>query len=279
VNMKMILLFGVAILIASVAALYSYKHLQKNVKAVAPPSYESRLVAVAVSDLTWGTTLSRNMVKTVPYLRESLPPGSFSDPAALTGRVLLSPVKANEPVLESRLAPTTITAGGIAAVVTPNSRAMSVKVDRVTGIAGFIHPGNRVDVLVTIQDREKNRAPITKTVLENILVLAAGPQIEKDGKRERPTQVDVITLEVTPREGEKLALAASEGKIQLALRNYTDGKNVVTRGVTIPALLAYSRKKEVDKTQKTALVTPSVISVQLIKGSSVSELNFEKGGE
>lgn len=219
------------------------------------------------------------MVKMVPYLKESLPPGSFSDPAALAGRVLLSPVKANEPVLESRLAPTTIRSGGIAAVVTPNNRAMSVKVDRISGIAGFIHPGNRVDVLVTLQDQERDRAPVTKTVLENILVLAAGPQVEADGKRERPAQVDVITLEVTPGEAERLALAASEGKIQLALRNYTDSKGVVTRGITIPTLLARSERRPPKSAPQQAVTTPSFVSVQLIKGSSISELNFEKGGE
>ncbi len=200
-NGKVLLLFGAAILIALFAALYSYKHLQKGTTVVEKsPVSDTRSVAVALTDLSWGTTLDRTMVKMVPYLKESLPPGSFSDPAALAGRVLLSPVKANEPVLESRLAPTTIRSGGIAAVVTPNNRAMSVKVDRISGIAGFIHPGNRVDVLVTLQDQERDRAPVTKTVLENILVLAAGPQVEADGKRERPAQVDVITLEVTPGE-------------------------------------------------------------------------------
>ena len=99
---------------------------------------------------------------------------------------------------------------------------MGVKVDKVVGVSGFIHPGNRVDVLVTLSRNERQNEPTTKIVLENILVLATGTELEKSGKQEKPAQVDVITLEVTPEEGEKLALAASEGKLQLALRNYTD---------------------------------------------------------
>ncbi len=99
---------------------------------------------------------------------------------------------------------------------------MGVKVDKVVGVSGFIHPGNRVDVLVTLSRSDRQNEPTTKIVLENILVLATGTELEKSGKQEKPAQVDVITLEVTPEEGEKLALAATEGKLQLALRNYSD---------------------------------------------------------
>ena len=114
---------------------------------------------------------------------------------------------------------------------------MAVKVDPVIGVSGFIHAGNRVDVLVTIvPDKNASSNPVTKIVLENILVLAAGPDVEKKGKE--PTNVNVITLEVAPEEAEKLALAATEGKLQLALRNFNDTDDVRTKGTTVPILLA-----------------------------------------
>ena len=99
-------------------------------------------------------------------------------------------------------------------------------------------PGNRVDVLVTITpDRRGSSNPVTKIVLENILVLAAGPEVEKKGKE--PTNVNVITLEVTPEEAQKLALAATEGKLQLALRNFSDTEDVRTKGTTDPHLAGF----------------------------------------
>ena len=157
------------------------------------------------------------MIKVVPYLKESLPPGYFSDAASVTGRTIIYPAKANEPIFESKLAPSTLAGGGVAALVTPKKRAMAVKVDKFVGVSGFVHPGNRVDVLVTISKGERAQSPTTKIVLENILVLATGTDLENTGKQEKPSQVDVITLEVTPEEGERLALAATEGKLQLAL--------------------------------------------------------------
>jgi pilus assembly protein CpaB len=148
------------------------------------------------------------------------------------------PVKANEPILKSRLAPDSIATGGVAAVVDPNKRAMAVKVDKVIGVSGFVHPGNRVDVLVSLQKTERDDKPITKIVLQNILVLATGAEMEQRGKNEKPVQVDVITLELMPEDAEKLALATTEGKIQLALRSFNSSEEIATRGATIPTLLS-----------------------------------------
>jgi pilus assembly protein CpaB len=105
----------------------------------------------------------------------------------------------------------------------------------VLGIAGFINPGNRVDVLVTIED-PATEEPVTKIVLGNLLVLASGTQIVENSKGE-PAPVDVYTLEVTPEEGERITLAGSKGQLQFALRGATDAEIVLTRGVTVPELL------------------------------------------
>ncbi len=235
---KPVLLLSGAVIVALITSIMAYNWLKKEANAK-EANLQTRQVAVAVADLPWGTALSKEMVKTTTFLKGSLPEGEcFADAASLEGKVLIMPVTANEPILRSRLAPDGIKTGGVAAVVDPNKRAMAVKVDKVIGVSGFVHPGNRVDVLVSLQKVEKNSNPITKIVLQNIPVLATGTEIEQKGRNEKPVQVDVITLEVAPEEAEKLALATSEGKIQLALRNYNSSKEVSTRGETISSLLS-----------------------------------------
>ena len=272
---KTVILFSVAVLIALFVATLSYSYLQKSY-AAKNKTMETQQVVVAAADLAWGTSLGREYMKHSNFLKESLPPGYYTDPAALDGRVILYPLKAGEPILESRLAPATMKGGGVAAVISPGKRAMAVKVDKVVGVAGFIHPGHRVDILVTLAQTAKQSTPITKIVLENILVLATGTEIEKTGRQEKPAQVDVITLEVTPGEGEKLALAATEGKLQLALRNAGDRENVVTRGTTIPALLSShvssGSQKSKNKTVSTSSEGP--FTVELIKGNKISQQTF-----
>ncbi|NLW36493.1 Flp pilus assembly protein CpaB [Syntrophorhabdus aromaticivorans] len=284
------ILVGVGIVIALIVTIISYNWLQATAR-----KQEQLLatvdVAVAATDLAWGTVLNGQMIKTAPYLKKSLPAGYHTSTASLENRVLIYPVRANEPIFESSLAPTSITTGGMAAVVKPDKRAMAVKVDKVVGVSGFVFPGNRVDVLATLQERGENRTPTTKTVLENILVLATGSDVEKTSRQEKPTTVDVITLEVTSEEGEKLALAATQGKIQLALRNAADAKGVATRGATIPTLLSslrgagptddqevmsrrLSSQRPVPPAAKEPLYSPYVI-----KGSSVHvQKSSEEGG-
>ena len=188
------------------------------------------------------------MIKTISYLQESIPSGHFSKAGDLKDRILIAPLKANDPITEHRLAPTSIETGGVAAVLKRGSRAIAVKGDKVIGISGFINPGNRVDVLVTVKDPKKKEEK-TKTILENIQVLATGTQIQENEKGE-PSPVDVYTLEVTPEEAEKLALAAAEGRVQLALRSVIDSDDVLTEGITVPQLLdsySYPKSKAVAK--------------------------------
>jgi pilus assembly protein CpaB len=273
---KPLLLFGCAVAIALVITVLTYGWLKQSIGSQAQ-ARETQPVVVAAVDIPWGTSITAGMLKTSPFLKESLAPGHFADPAQVVGRTIVQPVKTGEPIFETKLAPTTVAAGGVAALVTPKKRAMGVKVDKVVGVSGFIHPGNRVDVLVTISKAERANHPETKIVLENILVLATGTELEKSGRQEKPAQVDVITLEVTPEEGEKLALAATEGKLQLALRNFSDNSSAETKGTTIPAL--FSRSASTEKpakqpaTRKSA--PPPSYTVETIRGSKVTETNFK----
>jgi pilus assembly protein CpaB len=290
---KALVILGIGVLIAFVASLFTYGWLQKKGRAQAQ-TQEIISVVVASSDLPWGTMLTTDMVKLTPFLKQSLPEGHFANATQVVGRTLIHPVKVNEPIFDSRLAPTGSQGGGVAAVITPKKRAMAVKVDKVVGVSGFIHPGNRVDVLVTLSQIGKVPTPITKTVLENVLVLATGAETDKTGNREKPSQVDVITLEVSPEDGEKLALASSEGKLQLALRNSADTGDVVTKGTTFPILLGsyggpgqvskeeqpVKPKKQVTKKQVAESAPPPprpTVSVELVKGGTISSVNFNKG--
>lgn len=267
-----------AVLVALIATLFTYRWLEA--KSSALQNIETQPVIVAKADLPWGTVLTKDMVKTVPYLKKSLASGYFPSSTGVEGRTLIYPVKSNEPIFDSKLAPIAMKGGGVAAVIPFSHRAMAVRVDKIVGVAGFIHPGNRVDVLVTLQQTGKVAAPVAKTVLENILVLAVGPEIEVSGKQEKPAPVDVITLEVTPQDGEKLALAAAEGKLQLALRNFSDAKEVLTKGTTISTLLgmqsAPTEQKPYRRPAPVSSSSPakSITSVEFIKGNKTSEMSF-----
>jgi pilus assembly protein CpaB len=279
-----VIMLVVALVIAGIVSFWSYGLLQKKTTVEATPA-DTQQVAVAAYDLKWGTVITSEVVRTQPYLKGSLPTGYIADPAAAIGRVVIYPIQINEPLTESRLAPASVKAGGVAAIVSPKKRAMAVKVDKVVGVAGFVHPGHRVDVLVSLAKTDKVQQPITKIVLENIPVLAVGIEVEQAaGQKEKAAQVDVITLEVSPEEGEKLALAATEGKLQLALRNYTDTEDVLTRGTTIPNLLASyvgsSPEKKGTGVRRAAPAVPTGgFTVELIKGSKISQVKFNRGGE
>ncbi len=244
-------------------------------------------VVVAVTDLSWGATIKPEMVKTVPSLKGSLS-GVYSDPAAVEGRVILTPVKAGEPIFESRLAPKSIKEGGVAAVISENKRAMSVKVNKMQGVSGFIHPGNRVDVVATFRPA-RSLVPVAMTVLEDVPVLATGTETEIRDKQEKPVEVDVITLEVSADEAEVLGLAQAEGKIQLALRNFSDTKSHSgKRATTVDSLVnLLSGKGPVKEEKKVRHKKPAgqqvaadyYSKVQLIEGHKVNDVKIKEGGE
>ena len=262
---------ALAISIAGSGLLYKWLKTQTGPKETVKVESEAVPVPVAAADLPWGTKIKSEMIKTIPFLKESLPEGYVPDANALMGRVLIAPLKTNDPVTEHRLAPTSVTVGGVSAVIKPGKRAIAVKGDKVIGISGFILPGNRVDVLVTMTN-PRTKSEVTKLVLENVPILATGTQIQENGKGE-PAPVDVYTLEVAPEEGEKLALAATRGKLQFALRNITDTETVRTRGATIPQTLASLSQKSSKRASKKnkRWVPKKTVTVEVIKGNEVSK--------
>ena len=292
-NWKAILPIALSLVIAAAGTYYIYQWTQRQTatQEVVMAEVEATPVAVATVDLPWGTKITGEMAKTSPFLKESVPVGHFSSVDSLKGRVLIDSLKKGDPIVEHRLAPIDVKTGGVSAVLKPGKRAVAVKGDKVIGISGFINPGNRVDVLVTMRD-PKTKEDRTKMILQDIPVLATGTQIQQNEKGE-PAPVDVYTLEVTPEESEKLALAAAQGRIQLALRPVIDSEEVYTEGMNIPQLLAsygtsrtepqvryYPKpverpstpKKPVKKVRKWK--PRRTISVEIIKGNEVKRKNF-----
>lgn len=267
-----------ALVVAAGGSGFLYKYLQAKSAPAAVVKVEAQAVPVvaAATDLIWGTKLTKEMLVTVPFLKESLPAGYLSDPASLVGRVLVSPLKEREPVLESRLAPEDVTMGGVSALIKPGMRAVAVKGDKVIGISGFIQPGNSVDVLVTMRD-PATKNEVTKMVLSNVLVLATGTEIE-DRRDGAPRPVDVYTLEVDPEQAERLALASAEGKLQFALRNITDQETVLTRGATVTQTLSSLRGLDSSPPPqvKEWRSQPRSVTIETIKGDRVSrqKLNY-----
>jgi pilus assembly protein CpaB len=173
----------------------------------------------------------------------------------------------NEPILRSNLVSGTNVGSGVSAVTDPMKRAMSVKVDEVIGVSGFIKPGDHVDVMVTIEPDAKSQNPIAKMILGNLKVLAAGMQFEKNGSEKDPKPVQVMTLEVDIEEAEKLALASTQGKLRLALRNPLNAEKVLTKGANVASLLASFRPKQTEKERES-------YTVEMIKGSDRKDLKF-----
>lgn len=268
---KAIVPIALALVIALTLTIFLYTWVKRQTTEKETVQAESKTVSVVVAaaDLPWGTKLESKMTDTLPYLKESLPPGYSSSPESLEGRVLISPLRLNQPILEPCLAPVSVTTGGVSAIVTPGKRALAVKGDKVIGLSGFIRPGNRVDVLVTITV-PKTKKEITKTVLENLLVLATGIEIQEKSEGGKPHSVDVYTLEVTPDEGERLALASAKGKLHFALRNVTDRETVLTKGATISGTVASFRPKTKARRQgkKAAFV------VEVLNGDQVTRKKF-----
>jgi pilus assembly protein CpaB len=233
---------------------------------------ETLTVIVAAQDLPVGTKLGPEMLKPAKYLPESVPPNHYAEPAKLENRVLMAAVSANEPILESRLAPSDVTVGGVQAMITPGKRAVAVKGNEVMGLSGFVAPGNRVDILVTMRSNGKEDEPTTKLVLESVPVLATGTVLEqsKDGSGTSP--VDVYTLELTPEESELLALAANMGTLHFAMRNLQDKEPVLTRGADVRRALT-SLTPERPKAAPKAKPRP-VTFVEVISGSSSKKLEF-----
>ena len=225
---RMPLVFLVALLAGGGLAFGTYNYLQNvPVKTVTVPT---KKVVVANADLSLGSELRPDDLKTVDWPAGAVPEGAFDDPSKLLGRGLIVSVVRHELILPAKLA-SKEAGSGLPPIIPPGKRAMSVRVNEVIGVAGYVLPGTRVDVVATHNPTNKAEDMTSKVVLSNVEVLTAGTRLEHDSKDGKPVQVTVVTLVVTPDQAERLTLASTEGKIQLALRNPLDLESPETAGV------------------------------------------------
>jgi len=200
---------------AAVVFLYLNQQSASNVTARA-----TRPVVVASSDLKFGTKLEPSQLKVVNYPKDSVPPGAYTSIDSVKGQTTKIFLASLEPVLQSKLS---TVGGGLSMMVPRGVRASSVTVNLVSSVSGFVVPGDHVDVLVTIDQTAQQQIATTKTILQNIEVVAAGVKTEQKDQENKPnTDQQTITLLVDPPSAEKMALAMHEGKIHLTLRNPED---------------------------------------------------------
>ena len=233
-RMRITLVLLLALAAGGGLAYGTYSYMQNvQVKTVSLPT---RPVVVAASDLELGAELRADDLRVVLWPESAMPMGAFSNPDEIIGRGLVMPVIQNEPILPMKLAGKGA-GSGLTVIIPEGKRAVSVRVNEVIGVAGYVLPGTRVDVLATASPTQHREDTTTKLVLSNVQVLAAGTKLEQDGEQGKPVSVNVVTLLVTPEESEKLTLGATEGKIQLALRNPLDKETPDTPGIQPASLL------------------------------------------
>ncbi|MDK2955771.1 MAG: pilus assembly protein CpaB [Desulfovibrionales bacterium] len=276
-GVKMALQLGLALSVALVAGVFIFRWMNvKSAQAVRVSQANAAAtvrIAVAVKALPRGTKIQGGDVALKPFLKESLPEGGFQDAGPLKDRILLVDLGPNEPVTEAKLAPEGAASLGVAGMIHPGKRAMAVRGNEVLGLGGFVHPGDRVDVLVTLDGVGTQRNPKTKLVLENIPVLATGTELSPSRDGDKPSPVDIYTLEVSPDESEILALAATKGSLHFALRGDGDGASVLTTGkdakAALSALLADSDPSPGARVRRKPKPT-----VELITGATRTTITF-----
>jgi pilus assembly protein CpaB len=219
-NSRALLMIGVSAVLGLMAMIFAAQWLGQKA-AVA-----TKKVVVAAKEIQLGSPLTEDMLKTVDWPSGSLPEGAITDLKKLETRVIKTTLQRGEPILESKLAPLG-TKGGLSSIISTGKRAVTVKVNEVIGVAGFALPGNLVDVMVNTKDEAEK--PISKIVLEQVLVLAVAQEASRD--ETKPKVVSAVTLELTPDQAEKLDLARSVGNLSLVLRNQLDKNTTLTAGV------------------------------------------------
>lgn len=235
-RMRVFMVFVLAITAGGVLAFGTYNYMQQTpARTVSIPT---RQVVVAATDLDVGAELRREDIRMIDWPANAVPATAISDPKDVIGRGIVLPVIENEPILPNKLA-SPDAGGGLPPAIPPGLRAISVRVNEVIGVAGYVLPGTRVDVVATVSPTGQSTDITSKVVLTNVQVLAAGTKIERNGDRDKPMPVSVVTLLVDPEEAERLTLASTEGKIQLALRNPLDKTTPLTHGIRPSALLGF----------------------------------------
>ena len=281
--------FYVAIGIAALATFGVYRVLE-NTKASS--RIATRPLVVAAKSLPEGSAIDKTSLSVREWPVATIPAGAFSSPDSLIGRVTRVAVFEGEAIVPGRLAPSG-TGPGIEVKITPGKRAMALRINDVAGVSGLIQPNSRVDVLVQIRNEANEGRLVSKLFMENMRVLSVGTSVERDAEG-KAIQAATAALEVTPEEAEKLAIAASQGSIQLVLRGYGDPDTVRTKGANTGDVLsqlgsAPQRVVEAPKPRRAAPPRPVAsapvvqapekpdsLTVTVFRGTERQQQKFEK---
>lgn len=280
-NRRLLTILLVAFVIASICSLLVIRLVRNQTAAARPPA--TSLVVAAKTDIKLGTILNADNLSTVEMVgaapKDAIP---AKDKGGLVGRGVISDIYAGEPIMQSRLAAVG-SGGGLAATIPQGMRACAVKVDEVVNVSGFVTPGMRVDVLISGTPpgaQNSTQGTVARTLLQNIQVLSAGTDIQKDAEG-KPKQVQVVNLLVTPEQAETLSLASNQVKIQLVLRNPLDTKiatvpgtatnNLFTGQNSAPASHSSTRPARISS-------APRAFTIEVINGSKTSQEKFASPG-
>lgn len=275
---KALLLLLIALVIGGLVTILISNLLTREVKERGEePVAKTTKVLVAAADLKTGMRLDKLTVKQVDWPVDNLPEGTYSEVDELLGEVppvVLKKINKNEVFLPYKLSPQGAR-GGLPARISEDRRAITIKVDEISGVAGFVLPGTFVDVLLTSKIGQRDKQLASRTLLQNVLVLGVDQLSSED--EDKPTVVNAVTMEVTPRDGKKLALAQEVGELTLLLRNEIDASILVKNLVTIKTLQesALEPTKKV-KVYKRVRRTPSP-TVEIIRGLDVEKKKVKEG--
>src|SRR5215831_17231966 len=280
-NRRLVTILLAAFVVAALCSVLVYRLVGMRI-AAAKPQPSTRIVAAA-TDIKIGTVLSAPDLTTVQIMG-TVPKTAILDAKNAIGRGVISPLYAGEPILDDRLAPMG-SGGGLAATIKDGMRAIAVRVDQVVGVAGFVLPGMRVDILISgvppnVQGGSNNNTQV-RTVLQNIEVLSAGTDIQKDAEG-KPQQVQVVNLLVTPEQAQVLALASNETRIQLVLRNPLDTKVAQVQGTAMTNLFADQNtppsKPKLSGPVKPRAKAPEMFTATVINGNTKTDEKFAAPG-
>jgi pilus assembly protein CpaB len=281
-NARTLVVVGLALVLATLSTYLVYRTIQS--RPAKEVEVASAFAVVAAHPLPLGTMLAEADVKLIPWPSAAVVPGSFTSVEQVIGRGVVAAVSENEPLTGNNLAPKEGGAG-LPPTIPPGMRAISVKVNEVIGVAGFVLPGTRVDVMVILP--EGQAGSFARVVVSNVQVLAAGTKYDQEVAREgQAIPSTVVTLLVQPEDAEKIGLASNQGQIMLTLRNPLDTAettsqgirtaSLATGGVTPPAPVATSgapRPRRVVAPPPTPEppAPPKIYSIEVIRGAKRTE--------
>jgi pilus assembly protein CpaB len=253
---KTFTLFVVALVLGVGATWLANRWLQNRLMPTAEADMDANTVVVAALEIPFGQKIEAAHLKLLPWPNDSLPDGAFLSTPEVEGRIANQRIMKGELILQQRVVEE-VNGSTLSAILTPGMRALTVRVNDVIGVGGFLLPGNRVDIYAS--RKASNRRAYTKIILEDLKVLAVDQTASTD--TDKPVVVRAVTLEVDPKEAEKLVQATQAGTVQLALRNPLDDEEVIAKVAPKP-----KKKIRVKKP-----VDSSFGAITVIRGTTVDK--------